>query len=66
MLSYSLTQQAEEDMKAIAIARYTLKQWGKVQSMRYAGKMERCFREIAAGSAWQQIAVRILTLQYKS
>jgi len=37
MLPYSLTQQAERDIKGIA--RYTLKQWGKDQSMRYAGKL---------------------------
>ena len=46
MLPYRLTQLAEEDMKDIA--RYTLKKWGKDQSMCYAGKLERCFRGIAA------------------
>jgi len=48
MLPYRLTLQAEEDMKGIA--RYTLGQWGKGQSMRYAVKLERCFREIVAGA----------------
>jgi len=48
MLPYSLTRQAEEDIKEIA--RYTLKQWGKKQSMHYAGILEKCFREVAAGA----------------
>ena len=38
MLPYKLTPQAEEDIKEIA--RYTLKQWGKKQSMLYAGMLD--------------------------
>jgi len=52
MLPYSLTQQAERDIEDIA--RYTLKQWGKDQSMRYAGMLERCFREIATGAVYSR------------
>ena len=49
MLPYKLTPQAEEDIKEIA--RYTLKQWGKKQSMLYAGMLGNHFRKITAGSA---------------
>jgi len=48
MLPYKLTLLAEEDIKEIA--RYTLKQWGKMQSMHYAGKLENHFRKISSGS----------------
>jgi len=52
MQPYQLTLHAEEDIKGIA--RYTLKQWGKDQSMRYAGMLERCFREIATGAVYSR------------
>jgi len=48
MLPYKLTLLAEEDLKGIA--RYTLKQWGKEQSIHYAGLLGNHFREIASGS----------------
>jgi len=50
MQPYQLTLHAEEDIKGIA--RYTLKQWGKNQSMRYAGMLERYFRKIASGTVY--------------
>ncbi len=46
MQSYQLLFQAEEDIKGIA--RYTLKQWGKKQSMHYARKLEQHFRKITS------------------
>jgi len=49
MLSYEITSPAEEDLKEIA--RYTLTQWGKKQSLHYAGLLEKCSRDIAAGTA---------------
>ncbi|WP_411725368.1 type II toxin-antitoxin system RelE/ParE family toxin [Methyloglobulus sp.] len=49
MRSYALTQSAEDDLKDIA--RYTLKQWGKKQSLRYANLLETCFQEIADRTA---------------
>ncbi len=52
MQPYQLTLYAEEDIKGIA--RYTLKQWGKDQSMRYAGRLERYFWEIAAGAMYSR------------
>ena len=52
MLSYELTPQSEEDLKGIA--RYTLKQWGKKQSMHYAGILEKSFREIASKAAYSR------------
>ena len=48
MLPYEITVPAEEDLKEIA--RYTLKQWSKKQSLHYAGLLEKCFRDIAAGT----------------
>ena len=45
MLPYEITSPAEEDLKDIA--RYTLTQWGKKQSLHYAGLLEKCFRGIA-------------------
>lgn len=45
MRPYLLTQSAENDLKDIA--RYTLKQWGKKQSLRYANLLETRFQEIA-------------------
>jgi len=48
MQPYALTRLAEEDLKDIA--RYTLKQWGKEQSIHYAGMLGNFFREIASGS----------------
>ncbi len=50
MPSYQLTCKAEEDINDIA--RYTLKQWGKAQSMRYAEKLERCFQAVVDGVAY--------------
>lgn len=49
MLPYDLTELAEDDLKEIA--RYTLKNWGKKQSLHYAGLLEKRFREIADGIA---------------
>jgi toxin ParE1/3/4 len=48
VVEYSLTLAAQEDLREIA--RYTLKQWGPAQSLRYAGLLEQCFVQIAAGS----------------
>jgi plasmid stabilization system protein ParE len=48
MPPYELTSHAEEDLKGIA--RYTLKQWGRKQSMHYAGRLERCLLGIATGT----------------
>lgn len=49
MQPYELAPQAEDDLKEIA--RYTLKQWGKAQSMRYANILETRFLEIANRTA---------------
>jgi toxin ParE1/3/4 len=49
MLPYVLTQLAENDIKEIA--RYTLNQWGKIQSLRYANVLEKRFQEIADSTA---------------
>ncbi len=49
MLPYELTLPAEQNLKEIA--RYTLAQWGKKQSLHYAALLENRFREIAARSA---------------
>ncbi|MDQ6967633.1 MAG: type II toxin-antitoxin system RelE/ParE family toxin [Mariprofundaceae bacterium] len=48
MPPYELTHHAEEDLKGIA--RYTLKQWGRKQSMHYAETLERCFLGISSGT----------------
>lgn len=48
MLPYEIIELAEEDLKEIA--RYTLTQWGKKQSLHYARLLEKCFRDIAAGA----------------
>lgn len=45
MLPYELTPLAEQDLKEIA--RYTLKEWGKKQSIRYARLLEDHFHGIA-------------------
>jgi toxin ParE1/3/4 len=45
MQPYLLTTSAEDDLKDIA--RYTLKQWGKKQSLQYASLLEKRFLEIA-------------------
>jgi plasmid stabilization system protein ParE len=45
MRPYVLTSSAEDDLKDIA--RYTLKQWGKKQSLQYATLLETRFLEIA-------------------
>jgi plasmid stabilization system protein ParE len=45
MQPYILTPSAEDDLKDIA--RYTLKQWGKKQSLQYASLLETRFLEIA-------------------
>ena len=49
MLLYELTGPAEEDLKDIA--RYTLTEWGKKQSLHYAALLEKRFCEIAARTA---------------
>jgi len=48
MPPYQLIPAAEDDLREIA--RYTLKQWGKAQSLRYAALLEQCFMEIAGRS----------------
>jgi toxin ParE1/3/4 len=48
-LPYELMPSAAADLKEIA--RYTLKQWGKEQSLRYAGLLEARFLEIADETA---------------
>ena len=45
MAIYELTAEAEEDLKQIA--RYTLKTWGKKQSLKDATLLEACFEKIA-------------------
>ena len=45
MIRYELTTDAEADLKKIA--RYTLKTWGKKQSLKYAELLEVCFETIA-------------------
>ena len=49
MTSYDLTADAEEDLKQIA--RYTVKEWGKKQSLKYAEILEVCFEKIANHTA---------------
>jgi toxin ParE1/3/4 len=48
MQPYVLTPSAEDDLKDIA--RYTLRQWGKNQSLHYANLLETCFLELADGT----------------
>lgn len=50
MLPYELTIPAQEDLKEIA--RYTVRKWGKNQSLQYAALLEKRFREIAARTAY--------------
>ena len=52
MLPYELTPLAEEDLKGIA--RYTVKEWGKKQSLRYAELMENHFIKIADRIAYSR------------
>jgi len=52
MPHYELTPQSEEDLKGIA--RYTLKQWGKKQSMHYAGILEKHFRMITSKAVYSR------------
>lgn len=52
MQPYELTSSAEDDLKDIA--RYTLKQWGKKQSLQYARLLERRFIEIADKSCFSR------------
>jgi plasmid stabilization system protein ParE len=49
MQAYVLTRLAANDLKDIA--RYTLNQWGKKQSLRYANLLENRFQEIAGRTA---------------
>lgn len=49
MRPYALTQLAANDLKDIA--RYTLNQWGKKQSLEYANLLEKRFQEIADKTA---------------
>lgn len=49
MRSYVLTQLAASDLKDIA--RYTINQWGKKQSLQYANLLEKRFQEIADRTA---------------
>jgi plasmid stabilization system protein ParE len=48
-MNYQFTPQAEEDLKQIA--RYTLKTWGKKQSLKYAEILETCFEKISNRTA---------------
>jgi plasmid stabilization system protein ParE len=52
MQPYDLTPSAEDDIKDIA--RYTLKQWGKKQSLQYAGLLQARFLEIADRSCFSR------------
>ena len=52
MQPYELTPSAEIDLKEIA--RYTLKQWGKQQSLHYASLLEARFLEIANKTAFSR------------
>jgi len=52
MLPYELTPLAEEDLKGIA--RYTVKEWGKKKSLRYAELMENHFIKIADRIAYSR------------
>jgi len=47
MRACQFTAAAEGDLREIA--RYTARQWGEAQSLRYAALLEKCFAEIAAG-----------------
>lgn len=49
MQPYVLTQLAAKDLKDIA--RYTLTQWGKKQSLEYANLLDKRFQEIADKTA---------------
>lgn len=49
MRPYELTHLAKNDLKDIA--RYTLNQWGKNQSLLYANLLEKRFQEIADRTA---------------
>ena len=48
MLPCEISPAAQKDLKEIA--RYTLKEWGAAQSLRYAAALDRCFVEIAKGT----------------
>lgn len=52
MLPYLLTPSAEDDLKDIA--RYTLKRWGKKQSLNYASLLQTRFLEIADRTAFSR------------
>jgi toxin ParE1/3/4 len=52
MPPYALARPAQDDLRAIA--RYTLKEWGKAQSLRYAASLERCFLQIAARTVFSR------------
>jgi toxin ParE1/3/4 len=49
MTIYELTPEAEDDLKQIA--RYTLKTWGRKQSLKYAHLLEECFVKIVNRTA---------------
>lgn len=53
MFSYELTVPAQDDLKGIA--RYTLTQWGREQSLHYARLLEKRFLEIAGRTAYSRI-----------
>lgn len=52
MQEYELTPSAQADLKEIA--RYTLNEWGKKQSLHYAELLDAGFRKIAAKSAYSR------------
>ena len=47
MASYTFTRSAQNDLRDIA--KYTSKQWGKDQALKYAGDLDQCFEAIAKG-----------------
>ena len=49
MIPYDITPAAEADLREIA--RYTRRQWGEAQSLRYGRTLASCFERIAAGEA---------------
>lgn len=62
MQPYVLTAAAEDDLKDIA--RYTLKQWGKKQSLHYARLLETRFLEIADRTSFSRFfSVRYAQIQ---
>lgn len=53
MPCYELTLAAEADLREIA--RYTIRQWGEQQAMRYANTLEEAFQSISNGDVISRI-----------